>query len=77
MSKHCYALLSAEGAILRTTEPLEQAPAPVAVHGRVQIWQQVPDDAPAHNPELHELHSPKFVMRGHRVLREFQIRREA
>ena len=72
MSKHCYALLDAHGNILRTTGPFEQAPAPVEFH----VWQQVVDDAPAHNPDLHETHSPKFVMRGHRVHREFQIRRK-
>ena len=73
MSKHCYALLDADGTILRTTEPREMAPAPVEFH----VWQQVVDDAPAHNPDLHECHSPKFVLRGHRVHREFQIRRKA
>ena len=73
MSKHCYALLDADGTILRTTEPRELAPAPVEFH----VWQQVVDDAPAHNPDLHERHSPKFVLRGHRVHREFQIRRKA
>jgi hypothetical protein len=72
MSKHCYALVNADGAIVRTTEPLEMAPAPVNFH----VWQQVPDDTPAFNPQLHERHSPKFVMRGHRVHREFQIRRK-
>jgi len=73
MSRHCYALLDADGNILRTTEPLERAPAPVEFH----VWQQVVDDAPAHNPDLHECRSPKFVLRGHRVHREFQIRRKA
>jgi len=72
MSKHCYALLDANGTILRTTEPLERAPAPAEFH----VWQQVVDDAPAHNPDLHETHSPKFVLRGHRGHREFQIRRK-
>jgi hypothetical protein len=77
MSKHCYALLDADGNILRTTEPLEQPPAPVERYGVQLIWQQCPDDAPAHNPDLHELHSPTFVLRGHRVHREFKIRRKS
>jgi hypothetical protein len=72
MALHCYALLSASGDILQVAEPREIAPANVAFC----IWQQVIDDAPAHNPDLHETHSPKFVMRGHRVHREFQIRRK-
>ena len=72
MAPHCYAMLDADGNILRTTEPRDTAPAPVEFH----IWQQVVDDAPAHNPDLHETHSPRFVMRGHRVHREFQIRRK-
>jgi hypothetical protein len=73
---HCYALLDANGNILRVTEPLDTAPPPVIQNGATMIWQQVPDDAPAHNPDLHECHSPRFVMRGHRVHREFQIRRK-
>jgi hypothetical protein len=76
MSKHCYALLDADGAILRTTEPLEEPPAPVERYGVWLIWQQCPDDAPAHNPETHEMHSPTFRMIGHRVHRVFQIRRK-
>jgi hypothetical protein len=79
MALHCYALVSAAGEILRTTEPLELPPAPVvgADNVLVGVWQQCPDDAPAHNPDLHETHSPRFVLRGHRVLREFQIRRKS
>ena len=77
MSRHCYCLVDADGTILRVTEPLEKAPPPEERYGVRMIWQQVPDDAPAHNPDLHECHSPKFVLRGHRVHREFQIRRKA
>ena len=73
MAKYYYALVSTDGSILSTTEPRDTAPAPVEFH----IWQQVVDDAPAHNPDLHECHSPKFVLRGHRVHREFQIRWKA
>ena len=76
MSRHCYALVSAYGDIVRTTEPLEKAPAPVNFH----VWQQCPDDhaaIPPHCAHLFELHSPTFRMQGHRVIREFQIRRKS
>jgi hypothetical protein len=72
MTKHCYALLNANGDILQTTEERETAPPNVAFC----IWQQCYDTAPAHNPDLHERHSPTFRMDGHRVVREFQIRRK-
>jgi hypothetical protein len=81
MSKHCYALVSAAGEIMRTTGPLEQAPGPVIGAGNVQmgVWQQVYDTGPGipahHNPDDYEQHSHRFVMQGHRVVREFQIRR--
>jgi hypothetical protein len=70
--KHYYALVSADGSIVRVTPPLAVAPANVDHY----VWQQVPDDAPAHNPDTHEMHSPEFVMQGHRVVRRFQIRRK-
>jgi len=73
MSKHCYALLDADGTILRTTSPRDTAPAPVILNGATMIWQQVVDDAPAH-PAYHEVHSPTFRMIGHRVHRVFQTR---
>ena len=76
MAKHTYALVSADGSILQTTEPREVAPAPV----NFCVWQQCPDDSPgvpAHNAHLFERHSPRFEMDGHRVVRRFSIRRKA
>jgi hypothetical protein len=76
MSKHCYALVDADGNILRTTEPRASSPAPEERYGVRLIWQQCPDDAPAYNPNTHEVHSPTFRMVGHRVHRIFEIRRK-
>jgi hypothetical protein len=73
MSKHCYALVNADGAIVQTTEPREGAPAPVNFH----VWQQCPQDSPAHNPDTHEMHSPRFVWDGTRVHQRFEIRRKS
>jgi hypothetical protein len=73
MAKHVYALVSADGSILQTTEPRDTAPA----HVNFCVWQQVPEDAPVHNPELHETHSPEFRMVGHRVHRIWKIRRKS
>jgi hypothetical protein len=73
MAKHHYALVSSDGSILRTTEPLDTAPA----HVNNCVWQQVYETGPAHNPDIHEAHSHKFEWDGHRVVRRFQIRRKA
>jgi hypothetical protein len=76
MAKHCYALVSADGGIVRTTGPLEIAPGNIDGY----VWHQCYDDAPgvpAHSAHLFELHSPVFVMDGHRVVRRFQVRRKA
>ena len=72
--KHCYALVNpCDNSIMRTTPPLETPPP----NGPPLIWQQVADDSPAHNPETHERHSPRIVMRNDgRAYREFQIRRK-
>jgi hypothetical protein len=72
--RHCYALIDGRDNIVRVTEPLDKPPENVPFH----LWQQVVDDGAHFNPDLHERHSPKIVMRNdRRVYREFQIRRKA
>jgi hypothetical protein len=70
--KKIYARVGADWSI---GEVVERATAPGHVNGCV--WQEVVDDAPAHNPDSHERHSPRFVWDGMRVHRRFEIRRKA
>jgi hypothetical protein len=71
--KKIYARVTADYSIAEVTEPRATAPG----HVNHCVWQEVVDDAPAHNPDLHERHSPRFVWDGHRVHRRFEIRRKA